>query len=144
MLAIPEEYAAYRSAYLAGGYHDDAASLDEVQITRNSVRGSFRMTHRFETPEGHFELSVPNVVVWALQLGVIYGCAQHGCSEARNISVREISLKCLRPVTDPNNIPVRLRLRFRRPVPGGTYYVGDIDVAHGGFAGRIGFTFPTD
>ena len=84
------------------------------------------------------------MVLWALQLGVIYGCAQHGCSEARTLSLREISLKCLRPVTDPTQISVRLRLRFRRPVPGGIYYVGDIDVDHGGFAGRIGFTFPTD
>jgi hypothetical protein len=57
--------------------------------------------------------------------------------------LREVSLKCLRPVTDPTQISVRLRLRFRRPVPGGMYYVGDIDVDHGGFAGRIGFTFPT-
>lgn len=144
MLAIPDEYAAYRSAYLTGGYHDDAASLDEVQMTRNSVRGTFRMTSRFEGTEEPFELSAPNLVVWALQLGVIYGCTQHGCSKARDISLREISLKCLRPVTDPTQISVRLRLRFRRPVPGGMYYVGDIDVDHGGFAGRIGFTFPTD
>ena len=144
MLAIPDEYAAYRSAYLSGGYHDDAASLDEVQITRNAVRGLFRMTSRFAQAEEPFELSAPNLVVWALQLGVIYGCMQHGCSTAREISLREISLKCLRPVTDPAQISVRLRLRFRRPVPGGMYYVGDIDVDHGGFAGRIGFTFPTD
>jgi hypothetical protein len=144
MLAIPNQYAAYRSAYLAGGYHEDAASLDDVQITRSAVRGSFRMTSCFEGAGGRFELSVANVVVWALQLGVIYGCMQHDCSKARNISVREISLKCLRPVTDPSQISVRLRLRFRRPVPGGIYYVGDIDVDHGGFAGRIGFTFPTD
>ena len=48
MLALPEEYAAYRSAYLTAGYHEDAASLDEVQITRNAIRGSFRMTSRFE------------------------------------------------------------------------------------------------
>ena len=144
MLAIPKQYAAFRSAYLTGGYHDDAASLDEVQITRSAVRGIFRMTRCFEGEEGPFELSVANVVVWALQLGVIYGCTQHDCSEAKDISLREISLKCLRPITDPSHISVRLRLRFRRPVPGGTYYVGDIDVGHGGFAGRIGFTFPSD
>ena len=140
MLAIPKQYAAYRSAYLTGGYHEDAASLDEVQITRNAVRGSFRMTRRFE--EGPFELSVANVVVWALQLGVIYGCVQQGSAAAQDLSLREISLKCLRPVTDPARISVSLRLRFRRPVPGGTYYVGDIDVDGGAFAGRIGFTFP--
>jgi hypothetical protein len=144
MLAIPEEHAAYRSAYLAGGYQEEAASLDEVQVTRTSVRGSFRMTRRFEGDEGPFELAAPNLVAWVLQLGVIYGCTQHGCSKAREISLREISLKCLRPVTDPTQISVRLRLRFRRPVPGGMHYVGDIDVDHGGFAGRIGFTFPTD
>lgn len=144
MLAIPDEYAAYRSAYLSGGYHEDAASLDEVQITRNAVRGTFRMTSRFARSEEPFELATPNLVVWALQLGVIYGCTQHGCATAREISLREISLKCLRPVTDPTQISVRLRLRFRRPVPGGMHYVGDIDVDQGGFAGRIGFTFPTD
>jgi hypothetical protein len=143
MLALPEEYAAYRSAYLTGGYHEDAASLDEVGVTRNSVRGSFRMTHRFEASGGKFELSAPNVILWALQLGVIYGCTQHGFAEERDLSLREISLKCLRPVTQPTDIVVRLRIRFRRPVPGGVYYVGDIDVADGGFAGRIGFTFPT-
>jgi hypothetical protein len=144
MIVLPEEYAAYRSAYLAGGYHEDAAVLDDVQVTRNAVRGTFRMTERFEVPGEHFELSVPNAVVWALQLSVIYGCVQHGCSEARNLSLREISLKCLRPVTDPADISMRLRFRFRRPVPGGVYYVGDIDIAQGGFAGRIGFTFPTE
>jgi hypothetical protein len=144
MIVLPEEYAAYRSAYLAGGYHEDTAVLDDVQITRNSVRGNFRMTERFEVPGQRFELSVPNAVVWALQLGVIYGCVQHSCSESRNLSLREISLKCLRPVTDPTDIPMRLRFRFRRPVQGGVYYVGDIDIAHGGFAGRIGFTFPTE
>jgi hypothetical protein len=144
MLAISKQYAAYRSAYLAGGYHEDAAGLDEVQITRNTVRGSFRMTSRFEEPDGQFELSAHNVVLWALQLGVIFGCTQHGFSEAKNISLGEISLRSLRPVTDPTQISVRLRLRFRRPVPGGMHYVGDIDVAHGGFAGRIGFTFPTE
>ena len=144
MLAIPAEYAAYRSAYLSGGYHEDAASLDEVQITRNAVRGIFRMTRRFARSEEPFELAAPNLVIWALQLGVIYGCKQHGCATAREIALREISLKYLRPVTDPTQISVRLRLRFRRPVPGGMHYVGDIDVDHGGFAGRIGFTFPTD
>ncbi|MGH6920005.1 MAG: hypothetical protein ACREJ0_20135 [Geminicoccaceae bacterium] len=144
MLAISKQYAEYRSAYLAGGYHEDAASLDDVQITRTSIRGSFRMTRRFAEPDGHFELSAHNVMLWALQLGVIFGCAQHGCSKERNLSLREVSLKCLRPVTDPTQISVRLRLRFRRPVPGGMYYVGDIDVDHGGFAGRIGFTFPTE
>ena len=143
MLALPEEYAGYRSAYLSGGYHEDAASLDEVQITRNAIRGSFRMTSRFEA-DGPFELSAANVVLWALQLGVIYGCTQNNCSAARGLSLREISLKSLRPVTDPRQLSVRLRLRFRRPVPGGSYYVGDIDVDDGGFAGRIGFTFPTD
>jgi hypothetical protein len=144
MLAIPKEYAAYGSAYLTGGHHEDAASLEEVQITRNGIRGNFRMTNRFETSDDAFELSAPTAVVWALQLGVIYGCAQNGCSEAKNIALREISLKSLRTVTDPEDIVVRLRLRFRRPVPGGVYYVGDIDIGHGGFAGRIGFTFPTD
>jgi hypothetical protein len=142
MLALPEEYAAYRSAYLTAGYHEDAASLDEVQITRNAIRGSFRMTSRFEADEP-FALSAANVVLWALQLGVIYGCTQNDCFEAKTLSLREISLKSLRPVTDPRQISVRLRLRFRRPVPGGIYYVGDIDVDDGGFAGRIGFTFPT-
>jgi hypothetical protein len=142
MLAIPDEYAAYQSAYLTGGYHEDAASLDDVQITRSAIRGSFRMTSRFEAEEP-FELSAATLVLWALQLGVIYGCAQNDCSEPRNLSLREISLKALRPVTDPRQISVRLRLRFRRPVPGGIYYVGDIDVDHGGFAGRIGFTFST-
>ena len=143
MLALPEAYAGYRSAYLSGGYHEDAASLDEVQITRNAIRGSFRMTSRFEA-DGPFELSTATVVFWALQLSVIYGCTQNDCSAARRISLREISLKSLRPVTDPRQISVRLRLRFRRPVPGGIYYVGDIDVEDGGFAGRFGFTFPTD
>jgi len=143
MLAIPEEYAAYRSAYLAGGYHEDAASLDEVRITRSSVRGSFRVTSHFREPDGRFALSAHNVVLWALQLGVIYGCVQGGSSEAKDLSLREISLKCLRPVADPAQISVTLRLRFRRPVPGGTYYVGDIDVDGGAFAGRIGFTFPS-
>ena len=141
MLAISKQYAEYRSAYLAGGYHEDAASLDDVQITRTSIRGSFRMTRRFAEPDGPSSFP-PQCGAWALQLGVIYGCAQHGCS-GRNLSLREVSLKCLRPVTDPTQISVRLRLRFRRPVPGGMYYVGDIDVDHGGFAGRIGFTFPT-
>ena len=144
MLAIPEEYDAYRSAYLAGGYHEDAARLDAVHVTRNSVRGSFRMTSRFEQPDGPFALSAHNVVLWALQLGVIYGCVQQACAEAKDLALREISLKCLRPVTDPAQIAVSLRLRFRRPVPGGIYYVGDIDVDHGAFAGRIGFTFPSD
>jgi hypothetical protein len=144
MLAISNQYAAYRSAYLAGGYHEDAASLDEVQIARNAIRGSFRMTNRYEEPGGQFELSAHSVLLWALQLGVIFGCAMHGRSEVKKIALHEISLKCLRPVTDPRQISVRLRLRFRRPVPGGMHYVGDIDVDHGGFAGRIGFTFPTD
>lgn len=143
MLAIPEEYAAYRSAYLAGGYHEDAASLDEVRVTRSSVRGSFRVTSHFREPDGRFALSAHSVVLWALQLGVIYGCVQGGSSEAKDLSLREISLKCLRPVADPAQISVTLRLRFRRPVPGGTYYVGDIDVDGGAFAGRIGFTFPS-
>ena len=143
MLAISDQYAAYRSAYLAGGYHEDAASLDEVQIARNAIRGSFRMIKHYE-PGGQFELSAHHVLLWALQLGVIFGCAVHGLSEAKDIALREISLKCLRPVTNPERILVRLRLRFRRPVPGGIYYVGDIDVDHGGFAGRIGFTVPTD
>lgn len=143
MLAMPEEYAAFRSAYLAGGYHADAARLDEVQITRSSVRGHFRITNRFAAPDGEPGLAAHNVVLWALQLGVIYGCAQHGCVEAKELSLREISLKCLRPVADPTQTSVSLRLRFRRPVPGGIYYVGDIDVDHGAYAGRIGFTFPT-
>jgi hypothetical protein len=143
MLAIPEEYAAYRSAYLAGGYHADAASLEDVQITRGSVRGRFRITSRFAEPDGEPALAAHNVVLWALQLGVIYGCAQRGYAEAKNLSLREISLRCLRPLTDPTRIAVSLRLRFRRPVPGGIYYVGDIDVDGGAFAGRIGFTFPT-
>jgi hypothetical protein len=144
MLAIPEEYAAFRSAYLAGGYHADVARLDDVQITRSSVRGRFRITKRFAEPDGEPALAVHNVVLWALQLGVIYGCAQQGCAEAKELSLREISLKCLRPVADPTQITVSLRLRFRRPVPGGIYYVGDIDVDQGAFAGRIGFTFPSD
>jgi hypothetical protein len=143
MLAIPDEYAAYRSAYLAGGYHEDAASLDEVQITRNAIRGIFRMTSRFEPADAPFELSAANVVLWAQQLGVIYGCAQNEGCAPRSLSLREISLKALRPVTDPTQISVRLHLRFRRPVPGGIYYVGDIDVDYGGYVGRIGFTFPT-
>jgi hypothetical protein len=143
MLAISNQYAAYRSAYLAGGYHEDAASLDEVQIARNAIRGSFRMIKYYE-PGGQFELSAHHVLLWALQLGVIFGSAVHGQSEVKEIALREISLKCLRPVTNPGRISVRLRLRFRRPVPGGMHYVGDIDVDHGGFAGRIGFTVPTD
>lgn len=142
MLAIPEEYAAFRSAYLVGGYHDDAASLDQVEITKRSACGHFRMTRHFLPPDGQFELSVPIVVAWALQLGIIYGCAQHGCSGSRDLSLREISLKCLRPVTDPEDIVVRLRFRYRRPAPGGMYYVGDLDVDNGCFAGRIGFSFP--
>jgi hypothetical protein len=133
MLAISNQYAAYRSAYLAGGYHEDAASLDEVQIARKHYE-----------PGGQFELSAHHVLLWALQLGVIFGSAVHGQSEVKDIALREISLKCLRPVTNPGRISVRLRLRFRRPVSGGIHYVGDIDVDHGGFAGRIGFTVPTD
>lgn len=143
MLALPDSYDAFGSAYLTGGYHEEAASLDDVTVTRNAVRGSFRMVRQFESGDGGFALSVPNVVIWTLQLAEIYGCEQHGRMEKHDLSLREISLKCLRPVTDPDNIVVRLRLRFRRPVPGGVYYVGDIDVADGGFAGRIGFTFPT-
>ena len=143
MLAIPEEYAAYRSAYLAGGYHEDAASLDEVHVARSSVRGNFRLIKHFQEPDGQLALSPHNVMLWALQLGVIYGCVQQGSTAAKDLSLREISLKCLRPVADPARISVSLRLRFRRPVPGGTYYVGDIDVDGGAFAGRIGFTFPS-
>jgi hypothetical protein len=144
MLAIPKEYAAFQSAYLIGGYHDDAASLDEVEISRKAVRGCFRMTRHFVAPDREFELSVPIVIAWSLQLSIIYGCAQHGFSEARDLVLREISLKCLRPVTDPERIEVRVRLRYRRPMQGGMYYVGDIDVDDGCFAGRIGFSFPTD
>ncbi|MEM7022687.1 MAG: hypothetical protein AAF637_08820 [Pseudomonadota bacterium] len=144
MLAIPEEYAAFASTYLTGGYHKDAAILDDVQIGRTSVGGRFRMTSRFEPPEGGVDLSIPNVVSWILQLAVIYGCTQHGLSGYRNLSLREVSLKALRPVEDLSSITVRIRVRFRRPVPQGVYYVGDIDVADGGYAGRIGFTFPTD
>jgi hypothetical protein len=143
MLAISNQYAAYRSAYLAGGYHEDAASLDDVQIARNAIRGSFRMTKLYE-PGDQFELSAHHVLLWALQLGVIFGSSVHGQSEVKDIALREISLKCLRPVTNPARISVRLRFRFRRAVPGGIHYVGDIDVDHGGFAGRIGFTVPTD
>jgi hypothetical protein len=143
MLAIPKEYAAFRSAYLAGGYHADAASLDDVQIARNSVRGRFRITNRFAEPDGEPALAAHNVVLWALQLCVIYGCAQQGSAAAKELSLREISLKCLRPIADPTQTSVSLRLRFRRPVPGGIYYVGDIDVDQGAYAGRIGFTFPT-
>lgn len=144
MLALPEQYDAIGSAYLTGGYHEDAASLDDVAVTRNSVRGNFNMIRRFEAADGRFELSVPNVVIWTLQLAEIYGCKQHGCDKARTISLREISLKSLRPVTEPSDIVIRIRVRFRRPVPGGVHYVGDLDVADGGFSGRIGFTFLTE
>lgn len=143
MLAIPEEYDAFGSAYLTGGYHEDAASLDDIAVTRSAVRGRFRIIRQFEATEGQFELSVPNVIIWTLQLAEIYGCQQHGCEEATKITLHEIALKSLRPVTEPGDIVIRLRIRFRRPVPGGIHYVGDLDVADGGFTGRIGFTFPT-
>jgi hypothetical protein len=143
MLTIPDEYDAFASDYLTGGYHEDAASLDDIVVTRNGVRGRFRMVRQFEAAEGSFELSVPNVVIWTLQLAEIYGCQQHGCEQAANITLREISLKSLRPVTGSGDIVIRLRIRFRRPVPGGIHYVGDLDVADGGFSGRIGFIFPT-
>ena len=143
MLAIADECDALGSAYLTGGYHEDAASLDNLTVTRNGVRGRFRMIRQFEAADRRFELAVPNVVIWTLQLAEIYGCHQHDCSEPTEIALREISLKSLRPVTDPDDIVLRLRIRFRRPVPGGVHYVGDLDVADGGFTGRIGFIFPT-
>lgn len=143
MLAIPEEYDALRSAYLTGGYHEDAASLERLNVSRTAVHARFRITRRFEAADGSFELSVPNVIIWTLQLAEIYGCHQHSCSKPTPIELREISLKSLRPVTEPGDIVIRLRVRFRRPVPGGVHYVGDLDVADGGFTGRIGFVFPT-
>jgi hypothetical protein len=144
MLALPDAYDAIGSAYLTGGYHEEAASLDEVTVTRNAVRGTFSMTRQFEVADGRFELSAPSVVIWTLQLAEIFGCMQHLCDRSQGIRLHEISLKTLRPVTAPTDIAVRIRIRYRRPVPGGVHYVGDLDVADGGFSGRIGFTFPTD
>jgi hypothetical protein len=143
MLALPDEYGTLGSAYLTGGYHEDAASLDDLAVTRSAVRGRFRMIRQFEVDDGRFELTVPNVIIWTLQLAEIYGGHQHDCRKAAKIALREISLKCFHPVTEPGEIVIRLRIRFRRTVPGGIHYVGDLDVADGGFTGRIGFVFPT-
>jgi hypothetical protein len=143
MLALPDEYGTLGSAYLTGGYHEDAASLDDLAVTRSAVRGRFRMIRQFEEADGRFELSVPNVIIWTLQLAEIYGCHQHDCRAPARFALREIALKCLHPVTDPGEIVIRLRIRFRRAVPGGIHYVGDLDVADGGFTGRIGFVLPT-
>jgi hypothetical protein len=133
----------YLSAYLMGGWRQDALTLDSVDVEDGRIRGLVRVSEFFTPGDGVFHLTVPSVFIWVAQLAIIYGCWEHKLArKPGEIYVREISLKCKRPVNTTADIEFVLTLLSRREVPEGTYYSGSISVDREAFVGDGRFVFP--
>jgi len=137
------EVSPYMSSYLTGGWKRDELILEKVLITAASIEGIFRVGDYDPPSDGKFHLAVPIVFVSIAQLAIIYACIDQGLSEKRGeVYLRQINLKCLKPVNDTDSISLLLTLTSRKRINDFTYYGGLINVQHGRFAGSASFVFP--
>ncbi len=139
----PQQLEPYLSGYLMGGWREDDLVLDSVEVERGRIRGMISARAFYMPGDGTFHLTVPSVFIWVSQLAIIYACWEQ-CLPRKpgEIYVREIDLKCRRPVTSPRDIRFSLTLTSQRRVPEGIYYCGAISVDDGAFIGDGRFILP--
>lgn len=143
MRLSPNQIKPYLSPYLMGGWRDDKMVLQQVDVEPGRICGVVQVTDYFMPNDGVFHLTVPAVFIWFAQLAIIYGCWEQKLSKKPGeIYVREIQLKCKRPVTSTDGIEFVLTLSSKRRLPDGVYYSGNISVDRDAFVGSGKFVLP--
>jgi hypothetical protein len=133
----------YLSAYLTGGWRKDEFILDSVEVEQGRIRGLVRAVEYFLPSDGAFHLTAPSVFIWVAQLAIIYGCWEQKLpKKPGEIYVRDIHLKCKRPVRSTSGIEFVLTLLSKRQVPEGVFYAGSISVDQEAFVGEGTFVLP--
>lgn len=132
----------YLSAYLMDGWQQDRFVLSSVDIAANQIVGELCVQDYFMPGDGVFHFAVPHAFIWLSQLAIIYACWEHGLAEKSSEAyLREINLQCRRKIT-AQRIDLRLTCRKKRYLPDGVFYIGEIDVGAGAFAGSGKFIIP--
>lgn len=139
----PNEIEPYLSPYLMGGWRQDTLVLETVDVDDGYVRGTVCAVEFFLPGDGRFHLTIPSVFIWVSQLAIIYGCWEQKLPrKPGEIYVRDIQLKCKRPVNDPRQIDFELTLASKRAMPEGIFSSGNISVDRGAFVGKGRFVLP--
>ncbi|MGD9723615.1 MAG: hypothetical protein AB7O59_19940 [Pirellulales bacterium] len=139
----PHDYEPFLSPYLMGGWRQDELVLDELHVEPGLIRGVVHVASCFWPGDGQFHLTVPVAFIWIAQLAIIYGCWERKLpKKAVEIYVREIQLKCKRPVRSVDAIELVLTLASRRLISEGVFYSGDISIDGDAFVGTASFVLP--
>jgi hypothetical protein len=126
-----------------GGWRQDEFALDAVDVEPGCIRGVIRPVKFFLPSDGMFHLTVPSAFIWVAQLGIIYGCwDQNLARKPGEIFIRDIHLRCRRPVTVTTGIEFVLPVVSKRPVSDGIFYRGSISVDRDAFVGEATFVLP--
>lgn len=143
MLLSPDQIKPYLSPYLMGGWRDDEMALQQVDVEPGCIRGVVQVTDYFMPGDGVFHLTVPSVFIWFAQLAIVYGCWEQKLSKKPGeIFVRDIQIKCKRPVTSTEGIEFVLTLSSKRRVAEGVFYAGNFSVDREAFVGSGKFLLP--
>ena len=131
------------SSYLQGGYKQDNLSLLSVEFAPPCIDGYIDVVQCFMPGDGKFHLTVPLAFICIAQLGIIYGCFDNKLSKkGSEIYLREIELKCKRPIGKMQGILFRLEVIGKKIVPDGIFYKGRIDIEDKSFVGFASFILP--
>ncbi len=133
----------YLSPYLMGGWRQDEFELDSAVVEECSIRGQIRVKRFFEPGDGEFHLALPAAFIWIAQLAIIHGCWVHRLPrKSSEIYIRDIQLKCRRPIRSMPVIEFALTEIACKPVQGGSFHSGRIAIDRDAFVGRGRFVFP--
>jgi hypothetical protein len=136
--------APFRSPYLNGGYREDEILPTEIRLGDGWAAGHYCVKQCFIPSDGQFHLTVPLAFVAFAQLAIVYAHVDQGYTEKKaEIFLRELHLRCMKPIHETEDVSIELRLTSRRTAPGGAYYRGDIDIQHDSFRGAGSFLLPT-
>jgi hypothetical protein len=143
MKFAPTDLMPFYSNYLQGGYKEDVLELEFVEVLGQSITGYLSVKECFIPGDGQFHLTVPLVFVWIAQLGIIHGCIENELPRKEGeIYLREIQIKCRRPVNKTKGIKITLTTTKRKHVPEGIFYYGIIDVDDKAFVGYGSYILP--
>lgn len=131
------------SPYLAGGYQQDTFEIITIDIQGEQLESCVRMTSYFISPtdEGGFHLSVPMALMISGQLRIIHGHWMNNSKQkAFETFTGNFSINCLRPIRDPDNINVFMKVIAKTVKPSQSKphlvrakYVWEIDFCDGAF-----------
>jgi hypothetical protein len=133
----------YLSGYLQSGYKKDTLTYDVVEITGDVIGASISISDYYLPDDGEFHFTVTLAFVAIAQLGIVFGCLDNNLpKKASEIYLREVALKCRRPIKKTTGIEVQLALVGKKPVTNGVYYNGEIDIERKSFVGSASFVLP--